>query len=73
MPKYLYTYNYDRNSYGFTLNAENKQEADRIIEAVSRSHYDGELKFSLWLPKGNWFKSIADTLIQWLSRLKDTK
>jgi len=56
--KYLFTYRFDGDQYGFDIPARSPAEAKARLIAMGLARYDGEIKLTIPVPGGGWLARL---------------
>ena len=56
--RYLFSYRFDGDEYGFDIPARNAAEAKARLSAMGMARYDGEIKATIKVPMGGFLSRL---------------
>lgn len=56
--KYLFSYRFEGEDYGFDIPARSPAEAKARLSAMGLARYDGEIKLTIPVPGGGWLAKL---------------
>jgi hypothetical protein len=72
--KFMFTYHHNGVEWGFTINADDYEDAVARIKKLPMARYDGEIHLTIYVPKQtSWLFRPMANLICWWKNLSEDK